>query len=322
MADQPFPAAIVMPRIAAGMSPNARAKWLFVAAIGTIDLLWINAAGFHFGDGFFSCAAAVCALMAIALVYFYTERDERIRDFAHFGAQFLALSLVLIPLEYLTVSTNAPLADRSFVALDQAMGLDWVAWAQWVSAHSLIHSALGAAYASIWLQTILTFVFNVHARASQRNSELWWITVFASLLTIAGGTVLPASNPWIYHGLAGVDDFLHAQQFAALRAGTIHVLGLYNTEGLIQLPSFHTVLAIMLAYNFRHHRWLFAAAIVLDTLIILSCPTEGSHYFVDLVAGAAVAAVAIIAVRGWERWLDSLRQGLALVVVKTSELAR
>ncbi len=242
MADQPFSAAIVTPRIAAGLSPNARAKWLFVAAIGTLDWVWMNAAGFRFGDGFLACAAAACALAAIALVYFYTERDERIRDFAHFGAQFLALSLVMIPLEYLAVSTNAPLADGGFVALDQAMGLDWVAWAQWVSAHSLIHSALGAAYALIWLQTILTL----------------------ALLTIAGGAVLPASNPWIYNGLAAVDDFQHAQQFAALRAGTMHVLGLYNTEGLIQLPSFHTVLAIMLAYNFRDHRWLFAAAVVLE----------------------------------------------------------
>jgi hypothetical protein len=322
VADQPFSAAIVTPRIAAGMSPNACAKWLFVAAIGTLDWVWMNAAGFRFGDGFLACAAAACALAAIALVYFYTERDERIRDFAHFGAQFLALSLVLIPLESLAVSTNAPLADRSFVALDQGMGLDWVAWAQWVSAHSLIHWALGVAYASIWLQTILAFMFNVHARANQRNSELWWIIAFSSLLTIAGGAVLPASNPWIYNGLAAVDDFLHAQQFAALRAGTMHVLGLYNTEGLIQLPSFHTVLAIMLAYNFRHHRWLFTAAIVLDTLIILSCPTEGSHYFVDLIAGAAVAAVAIVAARGWERWLDSWRPGFALAVVKTSELAR
>ena len=322
MADQPFPAAIVMPRIATGMSPNARAKWLFVAAIGTLDWVWMNAAGFRFGDGFLACAAAACALAAIALVYFYTERDERIRDFAHFGAQFLALSLVLIPLESLAVSTNAPLAHRSFVALDQGMGLDWVAWAQWVSAHPLIHWALGVAYASIWLQTILAFMFNVHTRSSQRNSELWWIIAFSSLLTIAGGAVLPASNPWIYNGFAGVDDFLHAQQFAALRDGTMHVLGLYNTEGLIQLPSFHTVLAIMLAYNFRHHRWLFAAAVVLDTLIILSCPTEGSHYLVDLVAGAAVAVLAIIAVRAWERRLDSLRQGLDLAVATRSELAR
>ena len=119
-----------------------------------------------------------------------------------------------------------------------------------------------------------------------------------------------------------MDDFLHAQQFAAARAGTMHVLGLYNTEGLIQLPSFHTVLAIMLAYNFRDRRWLFAAAVVLDALIILSCPTEGSHYFVDLVAGAVVAVLGIIAVRNWERRLGSLRQGVDLAVATRSELAR
>ena len=40
-----------MPRIAAGMSPNARAKWLFVAAVGTLDWVWMNAAGLRFGEG-------------------------------------------------------------------------------------------------------------------------------------------------------------------------------------------------------------------------------------------------------------------------------
>jgi len=68
----------------------------------------------------------------------------------------------------------------------------------------------------------------------------------------------------------------------------------------------------MLAYNFRHNRWLFAAALFLDGLIILSCPTEGSHYFIDLPAGAIVAALAIAAVRAWERRLNALRPHLVL----------
>jgi len=312
MTDEPFPATITASRLLTGMSRNASAKWLFVAAVGALNLVWMKAAGFHFGEGFLTGAVAAAALAAIALLYFYNQRDERIRDYAHFAAQFVALSLVMIPLECLGVSTHAPLADRSFVALDQAMGLDWVAWARWVGAHPLVHATLAVAYNAIWPQTILTFAYNVHTRASERNSELWWVTAFASLVTVPIAAILPASNPWIYHGLAAVDDFRHAQQFLALRAGDMHILSLYNVEGLIQLPSFHTVLAIMLAYNFRHNRWLFAAALVLDSLIIVSCPTEGSHYFIDLPAGAIVAALAIAAVRAWERRLNALRPRLVL----------
>ena len=310
MADQPFPMATLTPRVATRMSRNALAKWLFVAAVGILDAVWMNAAGFRFGAGFFPCATAACVLAAIALFYSYTERDDRIRDFAHFGAQFLALSVVMIPLEYLAVTTNAPLADSSFVALDEAMGLDWPAWARWVSAHPLIHCTLAAAYASMWAQMILTLVYNVHTRASERNSELWWITALASLVTIGVAAVWPAVSAWVYHGFAQMSDFAHMQQFAALRAGAMGAFDLGNTQGLIQLPSFHAVLAIMLAYNFRHHRWLFPVCLAYDGLVILACPTEGGHYFIDLPAGAIVAAAAIWAVRAWERRLDRPRPRL------------
>ena len=265
MPEQSFAAAIPTPRLIAGMSRNTRAKWLFLAALGALDVVWMKTAGFRAGEGFLPCAAAAAGLAAIALFYFYSERDERIRDFAHFGAQFLVLSLVMIPLEYLAVSTNAPLADRGFVALDEAMGLDWPLWAQWVGAHPPVHSILFVVYASIWAQLIVAFVYNVHTRAARRNSELWWVITISSLVTIAVASVWPATSAWVYDGLAPMNDFAHMQQFAALRSGGMRSFDLGNTQGLIQLPSFHTVLAIVLAYNFRHHRLLLVAAVLLFT---------------------------------------------------------
>lgn len=259
------------------MSGNAAAKWIFLAIVGAVDSIWMNIAGFHFGTGSLPCAAGAGLLVAIALFYFYMERDDRIVDFAHFGAQFLVLSLVMVPLEYLAVSTNLPLADPAFAAIDRASGLSWVSWAQWVLAHPAVHEGLFLAYNSLWPQAILAFVYNTHTRSGRRNSELWWITAIASLVTIAGGGLAPALSAWVYHGLATVSDFPHMLQFVAVRAGTLHVIDLADTRGLIQLPSFHTVLAIMLAYNFRHHRWLFSAAVFLNALVIVACPTEGGH---------------------------------------------
>ena len=312
MTEQSFPAAMPTARLLSGMSLNTRAKWMSLAALGALDAVWMETAGFHVGEGFLPCAAAATGLAAIALVYFYSERDERIRDFAHFGAQFLVLSLVIIPLEYLAVSTNAPLADRGLVMLDEVMGLDWPLWVQWVEVHLLMHSILSVVYASIWVQLIVAFVYNVHSRAPQRNSELWWVITLSSLVTIAVAAVWPATSAWVYHGLAPMNDFAHMQQFAAVRSGAMRSFDLGNTQGLIQLPSFHTVLAIVLAYNFRHRRLLFVAAVFLDLLVILSCPTEGGHYFIDLVAGALVAAAVVPAVRLLERRLDRAQPYLVL----------
>src|ERR1051325_2916538 len=202
MTDEPFPATITASRLVTGMSRNSRAKWLFVAAIGALNLVWMKTAGFHFGHGFFTCAGAAGVLAAIALFYFYSQRDDRIRDYAHFAAQFVALSLVMFPLEYLAVSPNAPLAAPYFAALDKAMGGDGPAWARKGALRPVIDCMLGTAYVSVWPQIILTLAYNGHARASKRNSELWWITVFASFATVAVASLLPAVSAWVHHGFA------------------------------------------------------------------------------------------------------------------------
>jgi membrane-associated phospholipid phosphatase len=53
----------------------------------------------------------------------------------------------------------------------------------------------------------------------------------------------------------------------------------------------------MFTYNLRHNRWFFSVAVILNIALVMSCPTEGGHYFIDLAAGAVVAAATIWGVR-------------------------
>jgi membrane-associated phospholipid phosphatase len=71
----------------------------------------------------------------------------------------------------------------------------------------------------------------------------------------------------------------------------------YNrAEDIIKFPSFHTTLAIILTYSVRHYRWALAVFVPLNCLVIVSIPTVGGQYLVDLFGGAAVAGLAIILV--------------------------
>lgn len=83
---------------------------------------------------------------------------------------------------------------------------------------------------------------------------------FSALVTIGVSALIPAFNPHVYYGIAVADEFLHMQHFLGSRAGTMHAISFTGAQGLVQLPSFHTILAIMLTYNFRHNRWLLTAA--------------------------------------------------------------
>jgi hypothetical protein len=261
----------------------------------------MKSAGFQLDADVLGHGTLVVVLLLVSLVYFYTGRERRIMELSHFGAQYMYLFLVLAVLSYLAVSTNARLVDRQFDALDRGMGFDWVAWKNWAFAHPWSRSVLFVAYHSLPIQLFFCYIYNAHIRASWRNSEIWWITFVSGLVTIAGSALFPASNPYVYYGLEDANHFEHMQHFLGLRTGTLHIIGGGNDEGLIQLPSFHTILAIMLTYNVRHNRWLFLTAAVLNGTLILGCPTEGSHYFIDLVAGAVVAAATIWVVRVLDR---------------------
>jgi hypothetical protein len=279
------------------MSRDAAVRWLLLFLVGLVDWVWMRWAGFNFGPGVVQSIGFISLLILISIFYFYTVRDERIMHFAHFGAQYLALFAVLTVLSYLAVSTNAPVVDDALSAIDKKMGLDWVAWTNWIGAHPDVGWAFFIVYGSLPAQQFFCYVRNVHTRANWRNSEIWWITFVSALVTIAGSAAFPASDPYVYYGLERADHFLHMEHFLRLRDGTMHVIGFSYAQGLVQLPSFHTILAIMLTYNLRHNKWLFAAALVWNTVLILSCPSEGDHYFVDLVAGGAVAGATIWTVR-------------------------
>jgi hypothetical protein len=287
------------------MSRNARAKWALVSLIGVVDGIWMILAGFHPDQGLVKSSAAAGALIAVSLFYFYADRDRRILDFAHFGALVVAMTVVTASLSYLAVSTDAPLADRHFDAIDKALGFNWLVWMRWVRAHHAVTIVLELAYASLPVQAVVIVLYHTHARATARLSELWWSVTLASLATVVISAVVPAISAWVYYGALSMGDLANMRQFAALRAGTMHVVTLSDSPGLIQLPSFHTILAILFTYTLRRRRFVFPASVLLNLLLIAACPTEGGHYFVDIPAGMIVAAAAIYGARVLERRLDA-----------------
>jgi membrane-associated phospholipid phosphatase len=80
----------------------------------------------------------------------------------------------------------------------------------------------------------------------------------------------------------------------ALRGGGPLSFDLSQLQGLISFPSYHTVLAVLLTYAHRRSLLLIPIALV-NGIMLFSIPTVGQHYLVDIIAGAAVAVLAISA---------------------------
>jgi hypothetical protein len=81
--------------------------------------------------------------------------------------------------------------------------------------------------------------------------------------------------------------------FELLRSGLMKTIDLSSVQGLISIPSYHTVLGILLCWAVRGTR-LCPFAILVNSAMLLATPLVGGHYFLDLVAGATVTVGAVI----------------------------
>lgn len=79
-----------------------------------------------------------------------------------------------------------------------------------------------------------------------------------------------------------------------VRAGTLHGLNLSRLVGILTFPSFHAASAALYIWAFSPLRWLRLLLVPCNILMIAASPVGGGHYFVDVFAGIAVSAAAIV----------------------------
>lgn len=271
------------------------AIWGAILVVIGIDATWMKLSAISADPGGLAVLVfAVGMLIAVAYFYYRTKRADPIMRAANAAAQLVTFTAAAAALSYLVTATNAPLADSALAAADSAIGFEWHSWAAWVLAHPLVHVTFVLAYGSLLYQLVACVLF-LALRSSA--DEFLWILIVSGLLTIAISGFVPA--------IGNLADAPHIPHFTALRAGTLHTIPIgRGSQGLIAFPSFHTTLAIIVAYAVREIRWLFVVACVLNLLVILSVPTEGGHYLVDVFAGAALGALAIWAMSALRRGAD------------------
>ena len=82
-----------------------------------------------------------------------------------------------------------------------------------------------------------------------------------------------------------------------VRDGTLRHLDLFALAGIVTFPSFHAASAVLYLWALWPVRWMRPIALVANAAMLASTPVDGGHYFVDLIAGIALAGAAILAAR-------------------------
>ena len=279
-----------------------------IAALALCDWLWARHADLTFGH-WTQFAVLTGLLLAIGFFYGSIRRNaEQLADMALWGALVAAFSLAAAIFTYLNATLAFPLVDSELARIDAGLGFNWPAWFQFVKSHPLLKALFAIVYASLLPECAASIVYFAHRRRSDRIAEFLWGALLSILITAPISGIVPALGAFVHFGVPGPAEATYLPHLLALREGTASSFSVNEFQGIITMPSYHTVLAILIIYIYRGCGRLFALALVLNGVMLLSLPSEGGHYLIDLIAGGAIAAVtiAIINAAARTRWWRQL----------------
>jgi hypothetical protein len=283
-------------RIPFGRPAHSR-LWL-IALVLVVDIVWLGASGRSVAlHGVLVNAAILGGLTGIQFYYERFRDEPRIVNTLRELVLLILFSNVAAILSYLVVSTNAPVIDARLAAWDRSLGLDWTALFNFVQLHPALHMAFHIAYQSTLAQIVLAVGFLGLTGQAGEAREFVGALMASSLIAIAISGPFPATSTFIYYHVA--TDIPWISHFFLLRAGGLPVIDLDKIQGLISMPSYHCVMSLLLIHAMRRSGPLLPVAAVANVIVILSTPTQGGHYFVDVLAGAVVAAITIALLRGF-----------------------
>lgn len=232
-----------------------------------------------------------------------SEFAGRIQALAMALTVITLFSLVLLFVTYLAAATSRPLLDSYLAAGDASLGFDWVAYVRVLNEYPSIDHVLSMAYNSLSVQLLLLPAILALTARSDRLEEFVAHYGVAGCLMCLVTIAVPAAGAFeFYHPSPDILSSFgpgastrHLGQLHALR--TLKPFLLEHPEGLVSFPSFHSTLAVIFAYSMRGIRYISLPVYALNAMLVLATFPEGGHYLVDVLAGLAVAAVAIQFVR-------------------------
>ena len=288
------------------LSLSIRVRWFIILALAAADAAGLRLTGMHLEpSGVLKLGAALAAFSALALVYTRWRPRERLVDLAQTAAQLMAFFAAIGTASYLVTASALPLVDDALAAADRVTGFDWLHWFIWVHERRIVALVLKLAYVSATPQLALIPIYLALSGQAERNSRLIWELMLSLALIVPLSALFPAASAWVHYAVTDLIPAVHMPDFTALRSGTMREIDLSRMEGLITFPSFHTTLAVLFVAALRKHRLALVIGGVVNGLMLLSIPSEGGHYLVDVIAGALIAAVAIRAAAWIEQRLSA-----------------
>jgi hypothetical protein len=286
-------------------------RFLFALAAGLVlvDLAWGAGAHFRVDATAYGRIALLAASLTGAGLFYQKYRGEPAIAAMLLGASFLcAFSAAASLLNYFLLTAHGPRIDAALAATDRALGFNWLAAMTAMAGHPWLNRLFFVDY-NIMLPEIALMVVALGWTGNADKiyrfciaiavSALICILVWALAPSFGAMSVYRLPHAVAQAQLVSVDGAYGEALVAMLRNGP-GFISPADVRGLIGFPSYHGVLALIVAWYARGLPRLFWPVLMANMLVLVATPLQGGHHLVDVLAAFPVAALAII--------LSSLRQ--------------
>ncbi|MRW90627.1 hypothetical protein GJ699_11570 [Duganella sp. FT80W] len=240
---------------------------------------------------------AVVLSFLTPLVFPRCWRSHRVRSMLFTYVMLIVFSNFSAALGYFLVTTDAPLVDATLARWDLMLGFDWVAFCGWIQQHAWADLWLKYAYKSFIIQFPLMVVYLSLTRRFTQLSDFCGGMVVSMIITHVSSWFYPAAGAGKYNAAQLAVDMSALSDFEPLRSGALRHIDPTALQGLISIPSYHTVLAVLFTCAFRHTR-IFWPILIANISMILATPKFGGHYVMDVLTGFLTVVVSIYL---WQR---------------------
>jgi membrane-associated phospholipid phosphatase len=298
-------------------------NWIVLAPMGIalalsvlLTAFSIDLAGLIVSLGFVAIYAGFAQANALSA----KRRDPQVMFVLGGTAQLVLVTVLMSPLTYVAAAANFPLQDGNLLAIDRALGLDWAGYVSFVNDRPLLATWLSYGYSMIRWPIFAIPVVLAAARRYACIAEFTLAFALALIATTIISALVPAVGVYQQIGLdpatlANLDPRAYLDQVRDLepvRTGALRHLDLFGLAGIVTFPSFHAASAVLYCWAFWPVLWLRMLALVANAAMLASTPIDGGHYFVDIIAGIAVAVVAIVAAQWTARAVERRAEEPAL----------
>ncbi|MBV9054282.1 MAG: phosphatase PAP2 family protein [Hyphomicrobiales bacterium] len=278
-----------------------RFSWSLLAITGVAAYGGLLALGVRIEPGrVILTFALIVAFLGASSFYSHIRPDRRLAVVTAATAFMLAFAATTGVLTYPMVETGAATRDLMFMAFERALGIDWRALVDVMTASPTVNVGLTLAYLSSLPQIPLTILVLGFVGRDERLATYLSLLPATLICTILLFALAPAFGPIPSYGIEGElyerlgpggKAFL--PDFHALRGGHFVNFDLGKMEGVVTFPSFHCVLAVLTAWALAPVRWIGRPALLLNVLVVISTVPVGGHYIADILAGLAIGFLSL-----------------------------